>query len=213
MFRPKGLALVIGLASAVIPSVASAQTGLVVMPIADVLRHREAAFELELTGNERNVSKGYEYANSLTMGLFDRLEIGYESDFLGSVTANVKLLLFEDPHSLPHFALSVGANNWRGKDVDPYAVARFDGAGYRLHAGCWRTMGSARAMFGIDVPAGVGLTASLECLCGRGGASWAGLAYTPSFAPGFEAQIAVGIPFNHSQGLEHSFTLAYIFKL
>jgi hypothetical protein len=213
MLRLKGFALFIGLAAVIAPSIASAQSGLVVMPIADVLRHREAAFELELTGNERNVSKGYEYANSLTMGLFDRMEVGYESDFLGAITANVKLLLFEDPHALPHCALSVGADNWRGKDVDPYAVARYDGRGYRLHGGLWRTMGSARAMLGLDCPAAIGLTASVECLCGRHGEAWTGLAYAPAFAPGFEAEIAVGIPFDHRQGVKHSLTLSYFFKL
>lgn len=187
-------------------------TGLALMPIADVLKHREAMTELSLAGVERNVSRATEYGQALTIGLWDRLEVGFESDFRGETTANVKFQLFEGPKFLPNTALSVGVTNWRGDVVDPYVVGRLDGKGYRLHAGYWRTLGADRLAIGSDFPVGGVLVGSIEHLTGRGGATWAEMTYAFERIPGLELGVAVGVPNLHEEGLQHEVTLAYAFK-
>lgn len=203
----------LALAGSLLAAAAHGQTGLVVMPIADTLKHREATFGIAISGTERNVSKRHDYENSLTVGLFDRLEVGYAQDFMDSFKANVKLRLFEDSERLPNTALSVGVSNWEGGSADPYVVGRYDGRGYRLHGGYWHTMDADRAMLGTDFPVGASLTGSLEFLSGRGGATWASLTYAFAIAPGLELGLAFGLPTVRSEGLQHVMTLDYFLKI
>lgn len=184
-------------------------TGLFLMPIADILKHREAFAFAGLLGYERNVSKGHDYFNAATVGLYNKVEVGYDSDFMGSISGNVKLQLFEGKGT----ALSVGVVNWRGDAVDPYIVGRYDGKGYRLHGGVWRTGGTGRLMLGTDFPVAEGLTGSLEFLSGPGSQGWAGLFYAIPGIPGLGVQVAAGISSDHSAGIQHSALLFYSFKL
>lgn len=188
-------------------------TSLFLMPIADVLKHREAFAYVGLYGYEHNVDPAYSFFNAATIGLFNRVEVGYDNDFRGFTSMNVKAQLFETPKWAPNMAMSVGAMNWRGDKADLYAVGRYDGKGYRLHAGWWRTMDSDRAMVGTDFPVPGGFTGALEYLSGRGGSTWGSLFYSIPQIKGLGVQIAVGFPSTHSEGIQHSALLYYSFKV
>ncbi|RYG25788.1 hypothetical protein EON82_05815 [bacterium] len=188
-------------------------TSLFLMPIADCLKKLEGFTYIGLGGTERNVSKAYYYYQAVTVGLGHNLEVGYDSDLMGTLSGNVKYQLFENPKFAPNMALSVGVSNWRGDAVDPYLVGRYDGKGYRLHAGYWRTMGTDRLMLGTDFPVAPGFSGSVEFLSGPNSQSWASLYYEVPFVPGLLAGIAVGVPSDHRDGLQHSALLYYSFKL
>ncbi len=184
-------------------------TGLFMIPIADILKHREAFTYAGLLGYERNVYKGYDYFNAVTVGLYDRVEVGYDSDFRGTISGNVKLQLVENKTG----AVSVGVVNWIGNAVDPYVVGRLDGKGYRLHGGLWRTGGTGRLMLGADFPVAEGLTGSVEFLSGPGSQTWASLFYSIPSIPGLGVMVAGGVSSDRSAGIQHSALLYYSFKI
>lgn len=96
------------------------------IPVADILRHREAMIAYSIYGSEKNIDPTVTHAHAITIGLFDRLEIGYDNDFKGSTTFNAKLLLLEEPED-GKWALSAGIMNWDLYGYsEPYAVARYD---------------------------------------------------------------------------------------
>lgn len=188
-------------------------TGLYLMPIADILKHREGFAFAGLAGNERNVSKGYSYFNAVTVGLFDHAEIGYDNDFLGHTTYNVKLQLFDSPKQLPGSALSVGVVNCTGAYREPYVVGRHDFKDFRLHAGYWNTQGCGRIMIGADFKAFGNGTGAIEFLSGPSSITWGSL-FLPidKILPGLGIDLAVGVPSNHAEGIQHSALLYYSFK-
>lgn len=184
-------------------------TSLFTMPIADCLKQFEGFAYAGLQGTERNVSKGYSYYNAVTIGLGHNVEVGYDSDFMGSISGNVKYQLFENSKG----AVSVGVSNWRGDAVDPYVVGRLDEKGYRLHAGLWRTMGTGRLMVGADFPVVPSVSGAVEYLSGPGGQAWGSLYYEIPKVPGLSLGLALGIPTIHAEGLMHSALLYYTFKI
>lgn len=188
-------------------------TSLFLMPIADCLKKLEGFAYSGLSGTERNVSKAYSYYNAMTIGVGHNVEVGYDSDYMGHISGNVKYQLFENPKGAKGTALSVGVMNWRGDAVDPYVVGRFDGKGYRLHAGYWRTMGTDRLMIGSDFPVMPSLSGAVEFLSGPGSQAWGSLYYAIPKLPGLTLGVAVGVPSIHEQGLMHSVLLNYAFKL
>jgi hypothetical protein len=188
-------------------------TGLFWMPIADILKHREAFAFAGLMGTERNVSKGYSYFNAATVGVLNRAEIGYDNDFLGNTTYNIKVQLFDSPKKLEGTALSVGIVNCTGAYREPYVVGRHDFKDFRLHAGYWNTMGCGRFMVGADCKVfGTG-TGSLEFLSGPGSTTWGSIYMPIAAVPGLGILGAVGYSSDRSQGIQHSALLMYSFKL
>lgn len=187
-------------------------TSLYLMPIADILGHREGFAYFGFSGNERNVDKGVYWFHAATVGLFDRIEVGYDNDFLGSTTYNVKLQIFDSPRGLPGTALSVGVANANGGYREPYVVGRYDFKGFRLHSGYWNTMGCGRLMVGTDFPVAKG-TGALEYLSGPHGQTWASLYYPIDPIPGLGIVVAVGFPADRADGIQHSALLYYTFKL
>lgn len=213
VFSPRLACLALPL---ILAGVAKGQTGLANMPIADILKHRECSFEAAAGGAEHGDAKRYGYTTALAMGLFDRIEFSAEADYLGSYVGSAKLLLWENPKFLKNSALSVGFKGLRGKDVDPYVVARFDCKGYRLHGGIWRTEGCARPMLGSDFPVVPNVVGTLEYLGGPEGESWTSLTYSPPRLAGFQITLAAGVGHGHegrSEGIKNSVTLAYGFKI
>lgn len=185
-------------------------TGLYLMPIADILAHREAFAFVGLQGNERNIDRSYAKFNALTVGLFDRIEVGVDNDFLGTTIFNAKLQLWDSPKQMPGTALSVGFANCNGRRSDPFIVGRVDMKGYRLHAGLWRT-DTIRAMFGTDFDA-FGGTGSIEFLSGPGSQTWLGYYFDIKQVEGLGIMLSVGIPSDHSVGVQHAAVLNYAFK-
>ena len=184
-------------------------TSLYLMPIADCLKQFEGFAYTGLQGVEHNVSKSYSYYNAVTIGLGHHVEVGYDSDYMGHISGNVKVQLLENAKG----ALSAGVSNWYGDSVDPYVVGRLDGKGYRLHAGFWRTMGTGRFMAGADFPIMRDLTGAAEFLSGPSSQSWGSIYYAVPKVPGLSLGLALGVPSNHREGLMHSALLFYSFKL
>lgn len=184
-------------------------TGLFLMPIADILKHREIGITAGSLGYERRVSKGYDHYNSVTVGLFDKIEVGYDNDFRHTTSGNVKLQLHEGKGT----ALSVGVQYWSGKEAEAYAVGRYDGKGYRLHGGVLHSLGANRLMLGTDFPIGRDCTGSLEFVGGPGSQGWASIYYAIPQAPGLGVQLAVGASSDHAVGVQHSALLYYQFRL
>lgn len=186
-------------------------TGLYLMPIADILAHREGFAFIGAQGTERNIDKGYAKFNALTVGLFDRVEVGVDNDFLGTTTFNVKVQVWDSPKQLPNSALSVGFTNCNGRRSDPYIVGRYDFKEFRIHAGVWRTMDTVRAMFGTDFSL-LGGTASVEFLSGPGSQTWFGYYFDIKQVEGLGIMLSVGVPSDHSAGIQHAAVLNYGFK-
>lgn len=207
--RRSSFVFVLALASKV---ATAGPTGLALIPIADIVKHREGFAYVGLQGTERNISKGYSFFNSATVGLFDRVEIGYDNDFLGGYTYNVKLQIFESPKQLPGASLSVGVMNANGGYREPYVVGRYDMKGYRLHGGYWNTMGAGRGFFGADFPVFAG-TGSVEFISGDGSQTWASLYWPIDAVPGLGIFASVGFPSRKSDGIQHMALLLYSFRL
>ncbi len=183
--------------------------GLLSIPIADILRHREMEVGLSASGNERRIDPGYSWAPYVQGGLYDKVDLGYDNDFLGRTDFNFKALLVEKTG----FAFSVGMTglSFRGERPTPYAVSRFDMGKVRLHAGVMRD-DRYRGMIGVDAEVVDGITFMADCITGPGSVAWAGLNFrTP--VPGLTVSIAGGVPFRRSEGVQHQIGLAYNFKV
>lgn len=205
--------LLIGACLAATAFASAGPTGLWVMPIADILGHREGFAQLGFGGTEQNVSKGFYYYNGVEVGVLDRVEIGYDNDFLGYTSYNIKVQLFDSPRGLEGTALSVGVMNCCGGYREPFVVGRHDFKDFRLHAGYWNTMGCGRMVIGADFPVFGNGSASIEYMSGPSNATWGSL-YEPAdfILPGLGFVVAFGVPSNRSEGLQYSAMAMYTFK-
>lgn len=194
-------------------SACATPTGLYLMPIADILKHLEGFTFVGLQGNEGNVDPGHSYFSATTIGLFNHGEIGYDDDFRGNTTYNVKLQLFDSPKRLPGSALSVGVINCNGNYREPYVVGRHDFKDFRLHAGYWNTQGCGRLMLGADFKMFNEGTGSIEYLSGPGSITWTSLYYPINAVPGLGIFLSLGVPLDHRDGIQHAAVLLYSFKI
>lgn len=184
-------------------------SGLNSIPTADVLKHREFVLGYCVSGTERNVSKGYAHANYATLGLFDRLEAGYDNDFAGATSLHAKVLLLEDDRRLPGVGLAAGVCNVVGRNSESYVAARFDAQAARAHLGWWRTGGVSRAFVGVDFAVLGDGTAMLEHISGGNGYSWAGVSVPIKGLPGLSLCVGVGYPNTRADGIQHYGMIQY----
>jgi hypothetical protein len=192
--------------------VSAGPTGLSLIPIADILRHREALLTYGAAAAGNPSKAQYGHANGALAGLFDRVELGCDNDFAGGNTYNVKLLLWEGGEKSIPGALSVGFCNANGNYREPYVVGRYDLKNMRLHAGYWRTEGTNRGIVGVDFPAFRDATGMIEHLTGPGGSTWVGLAVNIPKASGLSVAVSVKFPSNHQEKVEHAITVGYGFR-
>jgi hypothetical protein len=174
-------------------------TGLNAIPIADILGHREIYLNVGAWGTERRISKEIDYFNSATVGFGDRMEFGYDNDFEGYTTWNVKVLLFEDEKS-GRWALSGGYVGLRKDESQSYLVGRYDLTDrLRLHAG-WLEDGKSRSMLGLDYSISDNLTFMADSISGRDSYTYLGLNAVSSALPGFDLTLTAGIPHQRDNG-------------
>jgi hypothetical protein len=192
-------------------SVFASGTGLFLIPIADVLGHREGFAYVGTYGYERGIDPRYYNYNAITVGLFDRVELGFDNDFEGYTTYNVKVQLLDGNSGDPNLRVSTGLANINGKYSDPYAVATYDLPGFRLHGGLWRIDGVNQGFIGTDFPIG-NLSGSLEYLGGPDGQTWASVFVPIDQVPGLGLNLSVGFPNRKADGVQHSALLFYGFK-
>lgn len=184
-------------------------TALNYVPIADILRHREALFSYSLTGYERNIDKRYYHNNGLTVGLLDRIEVGYDTDLANTTSLNAKLLVVD---GYKGFSASVGVSNWADRTADPYVSLSYDLERCRLHGGLWSQGGVGTAYIGIDFGLGDSFTIMGEHITSGIGSTWVGGFYSVKQVPGLGVQLAVGIPNDRSQGLSHMLYISYGYR-
>ena len=182
------------------------------IPIADILRHREAFAYYGAAGTERHIDKKITHANSINVGLFDRVELGYDNDFEGNTVYHGKLLLWESEKV--DAAVSAGWMNWDPKSDygEPYVVARYGiPNGPRLHVGAMRN-DRWRAMFGVDHGLGNDWTVAADYVSGPDAYVWLGATYNIAKMPGVSISGNAGVPIRRSDGYQYSVFVNYGFR-
>lgn len=198
-----GFALVGAVASA-------APTGLIMIPVADILRHREISANHAITGFERNIDKRYIHSGGLTVGLFDRVEVGISSDYAGTELWDAKLLLTEGEHKGVGYAASVGIANGFGKAVDPYVAGRVDLQKMRLHGGVWRISNVVQGFAGVDYELTDKWVLLADHIGGREGYTWVAASY--DLGGGLSVMGAMGRPNDRPAGYQHQVVFTYTVK-
>lgn len=148
-------------------------TGLASMPIADILRHRELALGYTIAGSP-NGNREIHHVPGFELGLFDRIEFGFDSNLRGGDTVDAKLLLWESDKA----AISIGVLGWHDTDSSRYVVGRYDYKNVRFHGSLMRTPDASVAQFGIDFAFGPGAVMA-DYTSGRGGYTWFAYAFSP----------------------------------
>lgn len=185
----------------------ASETFLISMPIADILGHREVSAMVYAYGSERQISRGYTWGQGLELGLGDRIEFGYDNDFLGSTALNGKLQLA----SGETWAVSTGFNGVTpgGPATNHYLVGRVDLPDFRLHLGVLRN-DRHRLMVGIDGDLGGGWSYMADHVSGPGSYTWLGV--NAPLGP-LCLTIAGGIPGHRADGVQHMVSLTAYFKI
>lgn len=186
-------------------------TGCIIIPIADILRHREVTYGYSLGGTERNIDKSIWHSHCLTIGLFDRIEVGFDNDFLGTTTYNAKILLWETPET-GQMALSAGIQNWDGSSYsEPYLVGRYDLPFCRVHVGALRD-DRWRLIAGVDFPIFGDWTGAIDFRSGPGSQIWAGFSAPIPGIDGLSLDVYGGFPIERSEGIQYSIGVTYFFR-
>lgn len=186
-------------------------TGCCVIPIADILKHREVFAYYGVSGNERNVDKSVGHAWSINVGLFDRVEVGFDNDTMGGTLLHGKVNLYEA--TTQDMGLTVGWMNWSVENTyaEPYLVGRYGFAnGPRLHVGTTRN-DRWRVMLGADYSAG-DWTWAVDWTSGPNSTTWAGFTYGIARVPGLSVSAYVGLPSVKADGIQHQVLLNYALK-
>lgn len=163
-------------------------TGLNFMPIADMLGHREFSIEWYATGEKGK--KRWPSYNAGNVGIGDRLELGWDDDFLGETCLHAKVKLGEWCDG--KYVVSGGYMSVKKPYSESYLVGRADMGWGNLHAG-WLENGTSRGMFGVDVPVFGDYSLMAEHVSGREGSSWVGVSGPIKFLPeGFSFTASYG---------------------
>lgn len=203
----KSLLAVLMLAASTV--VFAGPTGLALMPIADILRHREAVVQQAVTGHEPKYCEHYDHDAAFEVGLINRIEVGFDYDCHRQWTSNLKLQLLNE-NDLKKGAFSIGTCNFTNGKGEWYSVGRFDGNGYRLHAGVWNT-DELHGMIGLDAPYR-DTTVTLEYIGGTGARYAASWAFNVKQIPGLNIQLIGSMPVKRSDGFDHSAVITYGFR-
>jgi len=176
-------------------------TALTVMPIADVLKHREVVIGYSISGNERNIDKDHIHYAWTTIGIGDGLEFAYGNDLRGQYTLHAKAQLYSGKNC----ALSIGAMNFMGDGLqcDTFVVGRYDMPGYRLHAG-YQHDTEHRGIFGMDCPIFGNCTLMLEWKTGPSATGWYSVNIPIKQLPGWNIQLGGSVPADHHEGYQHT---------
>ncbi|MEX2243040.1 MAG: hypothetical protein WD716_04245 [Fimbriimonadaceae bacterium] len=159
-----------------------AQSSLNVIPTAEVLSHRSAQRFYEVSGYERSADKGIYHASGLLVGVGDRAELGFDSDFLGGTAWNAKLIVYDHERG----AFAIGVSDWQSGSMTKYAVGLHDFVGVRAHLG-FMNDGADRPIFGLDTTTGP-VTWMLDHVGGPGATTWGGA----SIELGTEFSVSLG---------------------
>lgn len=183
-------------------------TGLITIPIADILGDREFAYTYGVSGTEPRLDKRWYSAQGYAIGLFDVLELGLDNDFLGTSELSLRLKLLEDPKDA-RWALSVGARAWHnGEEGSWHLMGRYDLPQFRVHAGLVKS-DEHRWVLGLDGPVFGDSTWMLEHTSGTGSITWGGLSVPVKGVAGLSVMAALGVPGDRSLGTQYSLSFTW----
>lgn len=182
------------------------------MPIAEILKHREIYLAHNAAGTERQIDKRILHSNTGVVGLFDRIEIGWVNDYGHETTLDAKVQIFDGAPGLANFALSAGFIGWRGREIDPYLVGRYDAGAYRLHAGWIRESHEHKLMLGLDADMPSGFTFLADFFSGSSSFTYLGFSYEVPSVEGLLLTAGFGIPARRSDGYQGYVNVGYGFK-
>lgn len=158
------------------------------LPIADVLKPRQALLQYTIGGNGEISDARWSHLFSATVGVYENLELGVNHDTLGNGSWDAKYGLY----SADWGAVSVGFASASGKEIDPYVVGRYDWSkDLRFHAGVIRNRNVATGYLGADYNLGNGLLAQFEYSSRPDGSTWIGATWTTPIE-GLAVQVAYG---------------------
>ena len=186
-------------------------TALTMIPVEDILGHREVTVGYLAFGNEAKIDKKIYHYGWVTVGIGDVAEVAYGDDFEKGQTTHIKFKLLEGDN----YMLSVGAMNYEGKGLqaDVFAAGRYDWQNFRFHFGYLKN-DEHRGFLGVDFPLFGDCTGSLEWITGPGAYGWASLNVPIKQLPGFNLWLGAGLPSDaESQGYQYTFGFWYGFKL
>lgn len=181
-------------------------TALVSIPVADILKHREVVLGHTLKGFDNKFDGRYSNFTSVTIGLFDRVEVGASTDYLGNNAWSAKALVYESDMG----GFSVGLMNAADKRVDPYAVGRLDFGKLRVHGGIGRFDNLRTGMIGVDYGFSDSIILQADHTGGSGGYTW--FAASVLLGEGFSVQGAYGRPNNSANPDSHFVYVGYGFR-
>lgn len=187
-------------------------TSLIMLPIADILGHREVAFNVTASGMQKSVDPKTYWASGITIGLFDRLEIGADTDFEGGSITDFKILLAENAKQ--GWALSAGACNISQKErtIDKFVFGRKDFKGFRLHAG-YMYSDTHRAVVGADFELPNGYSGAIEHFGGTNSITWFAVnAPLKVLKQELTLTLAAGVPSVKADGNQWMASVGYGFR-
>lgn len=153
---------------------AATPTSLIMLPVADILGHREVSVNTTAVGFEKSVDPKTYWTGGLTIGLFDRVELGVDTDFEGGRLNDIKVNFLEDEKLGLAFSGGFMNISQRDRTIDKYLVARKDFKGFRLHAG-YLYSDMHRGFVGADFELPNGYSAAVEHLGGPNSVTWVAL--------------------------------------
>ncbi len=183
------------------------------MPTADIIGHRSGVISYTAAGSERNVSKAITQYGSVLVGLWDKVELGYDTDFKGNPVEQFKYNVYTEAKE-SKVAVSVGFQNISAtnKYWEPFVAARYNLSkdGPRLHAAIIRDSVD-RLCLGCDFAMGE-FTGMLDFASGKGGRTWAGVYTDLKAIPGMNLSVSAGVPHARVDGIQWNVVLSYGFK-
>lgn len=191
-------------------TVQASVTSLINFPIADILKHREGLYTVGALGYARNVNKGYSWAQTATVGILDRGELGLSQDFLGHMTYDAKIQLVDDPKQGWAASFGISAFDADAHTNDAFFSVRKDFANFRFHATAYRS-DKINGVFGADFACGCGWNGAVEHLTGSDCQTWIA-ATSPNIAPGLNVMLASRIPWDGGAGPQYQVVFNYGFR-
>ncbi len=187
-------------------------SGLALIPIADILGHREVVIGYNAYGNESKIDKKIYHYGYVCVGVGDIAEVAYGDDFEKGQTVHAKFKLLEgDNYMVSAGAMNLGERS--GIEADWFVAGRYDYKNVRIHAGYLKDS-EHRAFVGVDFPVFGHCTGMLEWVTGPGAYGWVSLDIPVKQLPGLSLFLGAGIPSDReTQGYQYTVGFWYGFKL
>lgn len=186
-------------------------TSLINFPIADILRHREGLYTIGAAGFARNVNKGFNWAQTATVGVLDHAELGWSNDFNGHNVFDAKVQFWDSPKD--GLAMSFGITNYDADahTNDAFFSVRKDFANFRLHAEAYRS-DKVVGVFGADFCCGCGWSGAIEHKTGSDSQTWVAFTSPCIKMRGLTATLASRCPWDGGSGPQYQVILNYGFR-